>query len=168
MATLAVPLALEQRCRRAERAEQTSQVVGERDGHADWWSVGKAGDVRQSAHGRRWRPEASLVAVRPVLAVAGDTYQHDIGIGGLERLVADVPTLESAGAEVLEDEVAAFDELQKQLAAARDTQIQSHRAFVTTKHRPIQRTVGEHRRDIAQAVALARHLDLDHLGAEVG
>ena len=61
------------------------------------------------------------------------------GLAALSMLVAELPAFERARTEILEHDVAAPHQLQKQLAAARNAQVERDRALVATEHRPVQR-----------------------------
>jgi len=86
----------------------------------------------------------------------------------VQPLPAEVPFLERAGPEVLEQEVGLCGELEQEGLAFRLAQVERDRLLVARDHRPPERRVARllpapdsHR------VALARRLDLDDLGPKV-
>src|SRR5262249_10861093 len=59
------------------------------------------------------------------------------------------------------------DEALQQRLAARLSQVERDRAFAPSLDRPEERVAVDERPDRAHEVALARQLDLDHVGAEI-
>ena len=86
----------------------------------------------------------------------------------MERLPAETPALEHAGAEVLEDDVAVGDEPAHDVLSLRGVEIERHELLVAVVHGEPVRAVALRRAEAPQVVAAARHLGLDHLGAELG
>src|SRR5688572_13908483 len=127
----------------------------------------KAGDVAQPAHRLADRAEAGPLAVWPGLAVAGDAHQDQLGVVARERVPAEVPFLQRPGPEVLDHDVRAARQAAHDLLAFGPAQIAGHRLLVARLHVPPQRGAVAQLAPLAQRIALARRLDLDHLGAEV-
>jgi hypothetical protein len=125
--------------------------------------------VAQAAGGLGHRREPGPPRERPGLAVAGHAREHDPGVGLGEHVVAEVPPLERARAQVLDHHVRLADEVEHQLLAARLAQVERDAPLAARLHRPEQLasavlTVPP----AAQLVGLVGRLDLDHVGAEVG
>ena len=120
--------------------------------------------------GCNWRAEARLFVVGAGLAVTGDAHQHDLGVDGFHRVVADAPLFQRAGAEVLDNEIGIFDEVQQDLVAFFAVQVQRNAALVAAHRDPAQADlvvgviVGQKR---AEGIALARHLDFNDICAPV-
>ena len=98
----AVRVACVQRGRRGLRGEHAGEVVGDRDADAHGRAVGIAGEVEQAAVADADPVEAGPLRVRPVLAEAA---MRTITSCGSRSRRADVPLLERAGPEVLDDDV---------------------------------------------------------------
>ena len=104
------------------------------------------------------------------LAVTGDAHQHDLGVDGFHRVVADAPLFQRAGAEVLDNEIGIFDKVQQDLVAFFAVQVQRNAALVAAHRDPAQADlvvgviVGQKR---AEGIALARHLDFNDICAPV-
>ena len=97
--------------------EHRGERVAERDARARRRLAGEAVDVAEAAHRLRDRGVAGALGVRPGLAVPGDAREDDARVHRREPLVAEVPPLERARAEVLGDDVRDADELEQQLLA---------------------------------------------------
>src|SRR5262249_36772353 len=106
------------------------------------------------------------------IAEAADRGIDDAPIALAQRLVGEAETIHHAGAGVLDYHLCRFDQLEKNLAAARLLEIEADRELVAVDaleiagERP-QLVIGMKRPDLARAVAVER-LDLDDLGALVG
>ena len=107
--------------------------------------------------------QAGAAGVRPVLAERRDPDPHESRVEIRRR---DVPPLEGARSEILDDDVGGRGEGPEHGLTVRDAEIDGHAPATATLDRPEQRValVGE-RSDVAHEVAAARLLDLDHVGA---
>src|SRR4029079_2681282 len=94
--------------------------------------------------------------------------EDDAGVHLRQPLVAEVPALERARAEVLGDDVGDTDELEQELLALRVAQVQGDALLVPRLHGPPQRsTLVASLAPVAQRVGLPGRLDLDNVGAHV-
>src|SRR5205823_12711989 len=87
---------------RGLRGEDTGEVVGQRHADAHRRPVGVAGEVHEAAEPDTHPIESGSFGQRTVLSEGRDAYEHDpvVEVGG-----RDVPTLEGAGPEVLDDDI---------------------------------------------------------------
>ena len=92
------------------------------------------------------------------------------GLSGRERLVAEAEAIHHAGAEILDDDVGGGDQALERGAALRALEIERDRALagVLGEERDahvalVELGIGA---ELAREIAGARHLDLDHVGAE--
>ena len=112
------------------------------------------------------------VAVRPVLAVAGDRAVDEARVLLAQALVADAEAVEHARAERLEQHVGVADQPQQHLLAGGRLEVDPDRALAPVE-RQEQGAAGARlgalvvRRRPADVVAEPGVLDLDHVGAEV-
>jgi hypothetical protein len=88
------------------------------------------GEVAQAAHRFADHAEGGAVALRPVLAVAGDARDHQVGPRRAQGRFAEAQLLQLARAEVLHQRVAPRGEAQRQLPRARLLQVQRDAALV--------------------------------------
>jgi hypothetical protein len=88
------------------------------------------GQVAQAAHRFADHAEGGAVALRPVLAVAGDARDHQVGPRRAQGRFAEAQLLQLARAEVLHQSVAQRGEAQRQLPRARLLQVQRDAALV--------------------------------------
>ena len=84
---------------------QRGDRIADRQVRAHRRPVRVAGDETHAAHRFADRAEAGLLAHRPGLAEARDAHQDQAGVVLGQRLVAETPLLERAGAEVLDHDV---------------------------------------------------------------
>ena len=164
-------VAMPQRRQDADAAIQPGEQVGHR--HADLLRqpVGLAGQAHDAAH----RLDQAVVArprrIRPGLAEAGDRAVDQPRKPGMQLLVAQAVFRQRADLEVLHQDVAAGDQLQRDLLAFRLADIQRDRLLVAVDADEIGAFLVpgiDRRREAARVVAGARPLDLDHVGAQVG
>src|SRR5688572_20786894 len=83
-------------------------------------------------------------------------------------LPAQVPLFERTGAKVFDHDLAFAREAAHDRLAFGLAQVERDRLLVTRLHLPPERYAVAHAPPAAQRVAVARRLDLDHLGAEIG
>src|SRR5690348_16998898 len=105
---------------------------------------------------------------RAELAVAANRNVDDVGLNCADVVVTDAPFVESAGAEVLHDDVGSRGESQENLAALGLAEIERQVALVAI-HRRLREAdllvvTGERRRDAPRHFTLAS-LDFDDVGA---
>ena len=148
--------------------EHRGERVAERDSRARRRLVRKAVDVAEASHRLRDGGVARALGVRPGLAVPGDAREDDAGIHRRQLLVAEVPALERAGAEVLGDDVRDAHELEQQLLPLRLAQVQRDALLVPRLDGPPEGAAFvAGLAPVAERIRLAGRLDLDHLGAHV-
>src|SRR2546422_7270772 len=124
------------------------------------------GEGHDAAHPLRDRVVARAPRVRPGLTEAGDGCVDDGRVCGAHRLVAEAQPLGDPGEEVLDDDVRAPRELEREAGALRVLEVDRDPPLV-----PVDRGErGAHAVTAprAQVVAPTRALDLDDVGAEVG
>ena len=128
-----------------------------------------AGDEPQARCRLGDRAEGRLVAHRPGLAVAGDADDDEARIRGHERLGVEVPLLEAAGPEVLDEDVALERQLPHHGLVRRVMQVRDDRPLAAGLHEMPQRValVPAHA-PAPQRVAGSGLLDLDDIRPEVG
>ena len=119
------------------------------------------------AHRLADRAEARFLRARTGLPETGDVHEHERGVRGRERVVAETPARDEAGAEVLDHDVAVRGEARHDLAAAWLAQVDRDRALVARDRRPPQAAAIDAGAPAAHGVALAGRLDLHDLGPEV-
>ena len=138
----------------------------------------RAGDGRRPVlpAGRAGRAAHALrdILIGLEIGVAARAEPLDRGIDDarvdfLDALPGETLPVEHAGAEILDHDVAAPDQVFEDLLAARRFQVDRDAALVRVQHREIE-AVGA--LDVPQLaardVAASRHLDLDHVGAHPG
>ena len=142
--------------------EHPGQVVGDRDADPNGRAIGVAGEVEEPAVADAHAVEAGALRVRTVLAERGDAHGHELRVEGAG---CDVPALERARPEVLDDDVGRRRERSEELLAARRAEVERHAAPPSPLDRPEERVAlfGEGS-DLAHEVAGAGLFDLDHLG----
>ena len=139
------------------------------DGHPDphRWTVRVAHQPAQAADRLRDRREPGPLRQRPGLPERGDAGDDEILIRLVQYRGSEAPFLQGARPEVLQQHVAVPQQVEHDAASRFRAQVQHDRLLVPVDG-PIQ-----HRRatavqpPVAQFVAGARTLDLDHLGTEV-
>ena len=108
------------------------------------------------------------IGMRSFGAVAGNRDVDDLRVDLFQVLIAEAVLLRGAGAEVLAEDIGAGHELVQDLPCLRGFHVQRD-----TLHAPVvgfeigAGQAGKHAGG-AGVVAFARHLDLDHLGAQIG
>ena len=178
--TFAGPVARgERRLHRVGRV-QPGQDVGQRDADfhraAAGFNVGPPGQAHQAAEALDQEVVAGARRVRSVLAETGDRAIHEARIDDLQRCVVEAVAREPALLEVLQHDVALAGQIAQQLPAVRLRHVYRDRTLVAVRAQEICGNVGvvavrvleERRTPVAGVVALARTLDLDDVGAEVG
>jgi hypothetical protein len=131
--------------------------------------AGIAVEVAQPAGGLGHRGVPGSRGVGTGLPVSRHPHQDEAAVAGAQRIVVQPPALQRAGAEILDDDVAALDQLQEQVPPARRPDVEGEAFLVARVHRPEEPVSVEFGLSPgAQRVGPARQLDLDHLGAHVG
>src|SRR5262245_34349505 len=146
---------------------QRSERVADRQVRPHRRPVRKPGDLAHSAHCFADGGEPGHPAVRTGLAVARDAHQDESGVLARKRLPPEVPFLQRAGTEVLDHDVAVARRAPRDRLPFGLAQVERDRLLVARLHVPPQRHAVAHAPPASQRVAVARRLDLDHLGAEV-
>jgi hypothetical protein len=121
--------------------------------------------ARDRLAGRR---EAGAVAVAAGLPVARHPREDRLRVAGVDVLGAEAPPLHRPRAEVLDHDVGALAQPQRDPLAGLLAEVERHRALVAREDRPPQRVVVvAQAAPVAHRVAARRRLDLDHVGPEV-
>ncbi|KAG1461626.1 hypothetical protein G6F57_014102 [Rhizopus arrhizus] len=171
LARLAVPaaargVAVAQRHHGADHAMQRGQRITDGNAHAHGGAVRLAAQVAQAAHGFADGAEAGQVAVRTRLAITGHAQHHQPRIDGAQVFPAQAPAFHRARLEVLDHDVDVLDQRANQVLRLGLAQVQADRFLVARLHLPPDGRAVVDQAPVAQGVALAGRLDLDHLGAE--
>src|SRR5262245_17964094 len=120
-----------QRDHRPERPKDAGEIVGHRGrARRNRRAVGIAREVREAADGRRDATEARPFTLRSGLPEGRDTDHDQRGPYRRERVPAEVPALERAGAKVLVQDMRAGDETADQRLAHWTPQIAGDRLLV--------------------------------------
>ena len=141
--------------------------ISETHGGERRWSVGRAGDRGESAHGLREGAESRSVAVRARLAEPGHPHQHQPGIDLVEYLPTDSPAFEGAGTEVLDHDVCLGSQAFEHLGAVGVTQVQPDAPLVACDDPPPEAVAVLLRSVRAERVPPRGVLHLDHVSAVV-
>ena len=161
----AAAFALEQRAENAVAGVDSGHVVGDR-GAGDLRVVGvekHAGDAGQRlGH----RIVGGPVAIRAVLAEAGDRAVDQLRVGRGQRLRRETQPLHHAGAEILDQHVGGRRQLQQDAPARPGPQIEGEAPLVAVEGAEM-RAIGP-ASPAAEHVAAVGLLDLDDLGPEIG
>ena len=151
---------------RGLRGEDAGEVVGDRDADAHRRAVGVAGEVQQPAVADADAVEAGPGRFGPSWP---NIEMRTVTRRGSHVGRADVPLLERAGPEVLDDDVGGRGEPPEQLLALGRAQVERDALAAAPFDRPEQRVrtvvAVDERADLAHEVAAARLLDLDDLRA---
>src|SRR5262249_56787951 len=104
---------------KAEHVEERGRVVAGRDAVATRRAVREAVEIGHAAEGEADRVEGRARRVRPALAEARRSQDHEPWINGVKLRGRQVPALERARTEVLDDDIAQTDQLPEHLPAPR-------------------------------------------------
>ena len=126
---------------RADAGEGRGQRVADRDADARRRRDRVADHVAQAAHRLADRAETGAPGVGPGLPVARDAHHDEPRVGGGELLVAEVPLLERAGPEILDQDVGLRDELEQESLPLGLAQVERDGLLVARDHRPPERRV---------------------------
>ncbi len=124
--------------------------------------------MAHAAHRFADRAEAWLVAIRPGLAEARQAQQDQARIDGGQRVVAEAPFFQRAGAKILDDDVGIAGEPAHDLLAFGDAQVRGDRFLVARLDVPPERRALVQQPPLPQRIAAVGRFDLDDLGAELG
>src|SRR5204862_5365616 len=122
--------ALVKRVHDAEGAGQAGDPVGEPEWRQGRRAVRPAGHRREAAHRLGNGAEARSGSVGPELAEAGGPEHHQTGVVLGEPAVAEAPTLQHAGTEVLYEHVRPGHKFEEQLLRPWTVQVQRDAALV--------------------------------------
>src|SRR5262249_37972259 len=157
-------LALQQGDEDAERAENSRAEIRDRNPGAHRALPRQAGDPHQPAHALRNLIEARPLAIRAVLAEAGDAGVDETPVERLEALVIDAEAEFHVGPVILDHDVRGPDHLAENVDAFRLLEVERDAALVAVQVLEI--------RAVARAAHIAAlpplgQLDLDDVGAPV-
>ncbi len=154
-----------QRGERAHAAVSGGQRVTDRDPHARGRQIGIADDAAPAAHRLANAAESRPRRIGTRLAVTRHAHDDQPGVGLAEFGRVEVPFLERAGAEILDQYVGLGDQLARQLLTVFTSQVDGDRIFVARDHAPPAGFVAL--APVAHLVAGARRFELDDFGAHV-
>ena len=165
---LASRVAMAQSGQDPECREQSGHVVGIHRRRPCGRPVRMPVHVPRPAKGRADGSIPGPLIEWPRLAEGGDPRHHQPRVDRVEHLPAEPPPLEDPGAEVLEDDVARGHEATGDFLTLGSVKVERDELFVPiVGGKPVVTPVlgGT---ETPQVVTAARHLGLDHLGAELG
>src|SRR3546814_1683678 len=96
---------------------------------------------------------------------SSDVCSSDLGVGLAQLSGIEVPLLQRAGAEILDQYIGLGDQLARQLLALRRPQISRDRIFIARDHAPPARLVAL--APVSHLVAGHRRFELDDFGAHI-
>ena len=152
----------------AERALKAGDQIGDRRPGAHRRAIGLAGHAHKPAHRLGDEIEGGPVAIGSAGAKAGEAATDQRGVQRLEPSPVKAHRRHDPGSEILDQHIAARDQLFEHRAAITAAQIQGQRALVAVERREIPAQPVPHRPLPAHRVARARGFDLDHLGPHIG
>jgi hypothetical protein len=118
-----------------------------------------------TAHGLAYAAEAGPLGVGPGLAVAGDANDDQARVLGQQAGRIEVPALQRAWPEVLDQDVGAGDEIAGHRLPLRAPQVEAEGLLVARDHFPPDRGLSP--APGAHGIAGAGLFELDHLRAHV-
>ena len=151
----------------AQRAEQARHGIGNRIAQMQRLAAFLAADLGEAAHRLEDARESWPSRIGSVLAEARDAQDGETRIDRPQPVAGDAPAVERARPEILDQDVAADQQAAEQGAALGFAQVERDALLVAVGDFPPQRHAVLVRGERAQAVAGARDLDLDDVGAVV-
>ena len=142
------------------RGEQAGSDVADRDAHAGRRAAFLAGDAHHAGYGLGNHVEGGFVAIRAGLAIAGDRGVDQARVQCLGIVIPQAQPVHDAGPVVLDQDVAASDQVAQDLLAFLGFQIDRDAALVAVDAHEIQAFTAVKGRDGAGEVTFARPLDL--------
>src|SRR5258708_6463867 len=164
--SLAGLLALEQSDEDADGTEQSGRQIGDRDADTHRSLTRQAGDRHQSAHPLRDLVDAWPLAVRSVLAKAGNTAIDDARIDRPQHLVVDAETMLDVRPVVLDHDIGGFGKAMENRLALRLLQVECDAALVAVQVLEVETMARA--AEILRFVGIRRRLDLDDVGTPIG
>ena len=134
---------------------------------AEGMAAGLTGNAHQAAAGLGDDVVAGTLGIGAVAAEARDSAVDDLVVDLLQHVVTHAQLVHNAGTVVLHHHVGLLDHLQKQLLALRRLQVQGNALLIAVDVGVVHAGAVFQRAEGAGIVALAGHLDLDDVGAEV-
>ena len=156
-----------QRGEDAERRVHPGGDVGDRDAGAHAAAAGLAGHADHAALGLDHEIERGAVAIRAVLAEAGDRAVDDARLPRARLRVADAELVDGADAQVLEHDVGAIEQPEEDRLALGMLQIERDALLVAIQVDEVGRLVAVERRPPGARDLAVERLDLDDLRAVV-
>ena len=164
--SLAAALDDAQRNHHGVGAIQPGHHVGQRQRRQHGRAVAVAVLRREPRHRLHQRAEAWPVAIRPVLAEAGDAHDDQLWIARVQHVGAETHLLQRARPEILDQHVALCEQIQQRVTAGLRAQVQRETLLVPRIDLPVQAQALH--APGTQRIAGPRVLDLDHLCALIG
>ena len=124
------------------------------------------GEVAQPAHRLADDAKCCAVALRTVLAVAGNAGDDEVGPCGAQSRFGQPHPVELSGAKILHQHIAMGDECKNGLTTLRMLEIERDTALVSAMNGPPQRFACQPGAPFAHRIALGR-LHLDDVGAKI-
>ncbi|MCY1225154.1 hypothetical protein D9M72_373440 [compost metagenome] len=167
------PLALQQRRQGPERAIHAREKIGDGDTHPLGVVRSRTGQGHQAGFALQDLVVAAAPGFRPVVSEAGDGQDHQCRVQRVHFRGGEAQPVQDAGAEVLDDDVGAFQQFAQDCPPVVVLQIQSDGFLVPVAGQKIGRLrivlrADEGRAPAARVVPGAGVLHLDDAGAEVG
>ena len=165
----ACPIAPDDRQQRAQRRVDPRDVIGQCRGARDGrFAIGVAGQPGKAAEPVRDPGVAGAVLIGAFLAIGRDADHDKVRLKRAQRFKAQAPAIECAGAKIFGDDVGLRHQFAGDVRAFRRAQIQRDRSLVARFAQPVEARSGARAQaERAQRIPAPRHLDLDHLGAEL-
>src|SRR5215472_5914381 len=145
--------------------QQPGAEIVDRDADSHRPLTRQPGDRHQTAHALGDLVDSRPLGVGPTLAKPGDAAIDDARVDRLDRLVIDAEPVFDLRAEILDDDVSLFRQLEEDRFALLRLQVQGQAALVAMQVLEIE-AIAAGAGDIASR--LTRWLDLDHIGAPIG
>jgi len=156
-----------QRRAHPERGVETGDEVADRRAGTQRRAIGLAGDAHEATHCLGDEIERRTVAIGPAVAEAGDVTADEVGVQRLDPRLVKAHPGEDPRTGILDQHIAAGDQLGQCLAALFVPQVERQRAFVAVEPGEIPAEPVADQTLPAHRVAVAGRFDLDHLGAHV-
>ena len=151
----------------ADGGVEPGQHVEDGDAGPEGLAVGVAGEAHQPADGLHDQVVAGELRALLAAAEAADRGVDDAGVGRRDGGVVEPEPRQGAGAEVLQHDVGAGDQLARDREVVGVLEVEGDRPLVAVDPEEVRRHAVAHRGLPGAGVVALRALDLDHLGTEV-
>src|SRR5579871_4213467 len=144
------------------------QTIGQWTVGQRWWATRLAGEMGEAGQRFRQRAKAGAGTIGAVLAEAGNAQHDKPGIDLVQRLIADAPAFQRAGAEVLDHYIRLSRQPLEKRSSLRLAEVEGNRAFVAAHRLPEETFAVLGCAPAALMIAHSRHFHLHHVGAKLG